>query len=61
MDVKNVDGLELATIPEVDRPYPDRSAVYHFAESGMNSHYNTVKKNEENSVEFVKPRRVECV
>jgi hypothetical protein len=32
MDVKNVDGLEyLATIPEVDRPYPDRSAVYHFA------------------------------
>jgi hypothetical protein len=36
MDVKNVDGLEyLATIPEVDRPYPDRSAVYHFAGAGF--------------------------
>jgi site-specific DNA-methyltransferase (adenine-specific) len=57
MDVKNVDGLEYWRLSrEVDRPYPDRSAVYHFAGVGMNSHYNTVKKNEENSVEFVKPR-----
>jgi site-specific DNA-methyltransferase (adenine-specific) len=56
MDVKNVDGLEyLATIPErsIDLILTDPPYIIS-RESGMNSHYNTVKKNEENSVEFVK-------
>jgi hypothetical protein len=35
MDVKNVDGWSIGDYPrEVDRPYPDRSAVYHFAGVG---------------------------
>jgi hypothetical protein len=41
---------------EVDRPYPDRSAVYHFRGSRDELPTTTQLKNEENSVEFVKPR-----
>lgn len=56
IDIKNIDGLEyLATIPDesvnlviTDPPYIISK------ESGMNTHYNKVKHNEENNIEFVK-------
>jgi site-specific DNA-methyltransferase (adenine-specific) len=55
-DIQNMDGLEyLSTLEDnsinlilTDPPYIISR------ESGMNTHYNTVKKNEENNVEFVK-------
>ena len=56
IDIQNMDGLEyLSTLEDnsinlilTDPPYIISR------ESGMNTHYNTVKKNEENNVEFVK-------
>ena len=56
INVKNVDGLQyLSTVKDktvnlilTDPPYIISR------DSGMNTHYNTVKKNEENKVEFVK-------
>ena len=56
INVKNVDGLQyLSTVKDktvnlilTDPPYIISR------DSGMNKHYNTVKKNEENKVEFVK-------
>jgi site-specific DNA-methyltransferase (adenine-specific) len=56
MDIKNMDGLEyLATIPNqsIDLILTDPPYIIS-RESGMNTHYNTVKQNEENHVEFVK-------
>jgi DNA modification methylase len=56
IEIRNTDGLQyLSTVPDgsvnlilTDPPYIISR------ESGMNTHYNTVKQNEENNVEFVK-------
>ena len=56
MEVKNMEGLEyLSEIPNnsinlilTDPPYIISK------ETGMNSHYNKVKFNEENDIEFIK-------
>ncbi len=56
IDVKNTDGLQyLSTIKDktVDLILTDPPYIIS-RDSGMNTHYNTVKKNEENKVEFVK-------
>jgi len=56
IDVKNVDGLQyLSTIKDktVDLILTDPPYIIS-RDSGMNTHYNTVKKNEGNNVEFVK-------
>ena len=56
IDVKNVDGLQyLSTIKDktVDLILTDPPYIIS-RDSGMNTHYNTVKKNEENKIEFVK-------
>jgi len=56
IDVKNVDGLQyLSTITDktVDLILTDPPYIIS-RDSGMNTHYNTVKKNEENKVDFVK-------
>jgi site-specific DNA-methyltransferase (adenine-specific) len=55
-DIQNIDGLKyLATIPDnsIDLILTDPPYIIS-GESGMNSHYNTVKYNEENNIEFVK-------
>jgi len=56
IDIQNVDGLEyLKTIANgsVDLVLTDPPYIIS-RESGMNAHYNMVKQNEENHVEFVK-------
>ena len=56
IDVKNTDGLQyLSTITDktVDLILTDPPYIIS-RDSGMNTHYNTVKKNEENKVGFVK-------
>lgn len=55
-EIKNIDGLEyLSTIPDgsVDLILTDPPYIIS-KESGMNAHYNKVKHNEENNIEFIK-------
>ena len=56
IDIKNVDGLQyLTTVADnsIDLILTDPPYIIS-KESGMNTHYNKVKANEENKVEFVK-------
>ena len=56
IEIKNVDGLEyLSTIPDssIDLILTDPPYIIS-KETGMNTHYNKVKHNEEHNVEFVK-------
>ena len=56
IDIKNVDGLQyLSTVPDgsVDLILTDPPYIIS-KESGMNTHYNKVKHNEENDIAFVK-------
>lgn len=56
IDVKNVDGMEyLKGVPDdgIDLVLTDPPYIIS-RDSGMNAHYNAVKLNEENDVEFVK-------
>jgi site-specific DNA-methyltransferase (adenine-specific) len=56
IDIKNVDGLQyLSTVPDgsVDLILTDPPYIIS-KDSGMNTHYNKVKHNEENHIEFVK-------
>jgi site-specific DNA-methyltransferase (adenine-specific) len=56
IEIKNTNGLEyLSTIADgsVDLILTDPPYIIS-RDSGMNTHYNTVKSNEENSIEFVK-------
>jgi DNA modification methylase len=56
IDIQNVDGLEyLKTVANgsIDLVLTDPPYIIS-RESGMNAHYNTVKQNEENHIEFVK-------
>ena len=56
MDLQNTDGLSyLKTIPDssIDLILTDPPYIIS-RDSGMNTHYNTVKENEKNQVEFVK-------
>jgi DNA modification methylase len=56
IEIRNVDGLEyLSTIADgsVDLILTDPPYIIS-RESGMNAHYNNVKRNEENNVQFVK-------
>ena len=56
MDVKNVEGMEyLKGVPDggIDLVLTDPPYIIS-KETGMNAHYNAVKSNEENDVEFVK-------
>jgi hypothetical protein len=43
-------GWSIWRLSEVDRPYPDRSAVYHFAGVGMNSTTQLKKRREQRRV-----------
>ena len=56
IEIRNMDGLEyLSTIPNksIDLILTDPPYIIS-KESGMNTHYNKVKQNEENNIEFVK-------
>lgn len=56
LDIQNVDGIAyLKTIPNgsVDLVLTDPPYIIS-RETGMNAHYNAVKQNEENNVDFVK-------
>ena len=56
IEIQNMDGLQyLATIPNnsVDLILTDPPYIIS-KETGMNAHYNNVKQNEENNIEFVK-------
>jgi len=56
IEIVNIDGLEyLATIPDnsIDLILTDPPYIIS-KETGMNTHYNKVKHNEENNIEFVK-------
>jgi site-specific DNA-methyltransferase (adenine-specific) len=56
IEIKNIEGLQyLLTIPNnsIDLILTDPPYIIS-KESGMNTHYNNVKQNEENNVEFVK-------
>ena len=56
MDIKNMDGMEyLSTIANdsIDLILTDPPYIIS-KDSGMNTHYNKVKHNEENKIEFVK-------
>ena len=56
MDIQNVDGLQyLSALPDqsIDLVLTDPPYIIS-RETGMNSHYNKVKENEANEVEFVK-------
>jgi site-specific DNA-methyltransferase (adenine-specific) len=56
IDIQNVDGLKyLSTIPDqsIDLILTDPPYIIS-RETGMNTHYNKVKENEANEVEFVK-------
>ena len=58
IDIKNVDGLEyLTTIPDssIDLILTDPPYIIS-KKTGMDTHYNIVKQNEENNVEFVKTK-----
>jgi site-specific DNA-methyltransferase (adenine-specific) len=62
IEIKNVDGLEyLSTIPDgsVDLILTDPPYIIS-KETGMNTHYNNVKQNEENNIEFVKSEEEWC-
>lgn len=59
IEIKNVDGLHyLSTIPDdsVDLILTDPPYIIS-KETGMNTHYNKVKTNEENHIEFVKTEK----
>lgn len=56
IEIKNIDGMKyLSTIPDssIDLILTDPPYIIS-KETGMNSHYNKVKHNEENNVEFIK-------
>jgi len=56
IEIKNIDGIEyLKTVSDnsIDLILTDPPYIIS-KESGMNSHYNKVKENEENKIEFVK-------
>jgi len=56
IEIQNIDGLQyLASIPNdsIDLVLTDPPYIIS-KDSGMNTHYNNVKKNEENNIEFVK-------
>jgi DNA modification methylase len=56
IEIKNTDGMQyLATLPNnsIDLILTDPPYIIS-KETGMNTHYNNVKQNEENQVEFVK-------
>lgn len=56
IEIQNIDGLlYLSTIPNgsIDLVLTDPPYIIS-RESGMNTHYNTVKHNEYNNIEFVK-------
>jgi len=56
IEIKNIDGIEyLKTVSDnsIDLILTDPPYIIS-KETGMNSHYNKVKENEENKIEFVK-------
>jgi site-specific DNA-methyltransferase (adenine-specific) len=56
IEIKNIDGLEyLSYIPDnsIDLILTDPPYIIS-KETGMNTHYNNIKQNEENNLEFVK-------
>jgi len=56
IEIKNVDGLEyLSTIPDnsIDLILTDPPYIIS-KDSGMNTHYNKVKHNQEIGIEFIK-------
>lgn len=56
IDIKNIDGIEyLSTLKNnsIDLILTDPPYIIS-KESGMNDHYNNVKNNEENNIEFIK-------
>ena len=56
IDIKNMDGLKyLSTIPNnsIDLILTDPPYIIS-RETGMNTHYNNVKQNQENNIEFMK-------
>ena len=56
IDIKNMDGLKyLSTIPNnsIDLILTDPHYIIS-RETGMNTHYNNVKQNQENNIEFIK-------
>ena len=56
LEIENTDGLQyLSTIPDksVDLILTDPPYIIS-KETGMNAHYNKIKENEENNIEFVK-------
>jgi site-specific DNA-methyltransferase (adenine-specific) len=62
IEVKNMEGLEyLSTVPNssVDLILTDPPYIIS-KETGMNTHYNNVKQNEDNNVEFVKTEEEWC-
>ena len=62
IEIKNVNGLEyLSTIEDgsVDLILTDPPYIIS-KETGMNKHYNKVKNNEENNIEFVKTEEEWC-
>lgn len=62
IEIKNMEGLEyLSTIPNssIDLILTDPPYIIS-KETGMNTHYNNVKQNEENNVEFVKTEEEWC-
>tara|TARA_Y100001970_G_scaffold279398_1_gene386653 strand:+ start:4834 stop:5652 length:819 start_codon:yes stop_codon:yes gene_type:complete len=59
IEIKNTDGLQyLSTIPDasIDLILTDPPYIIS-KETGMNTHYNKVKQNEENNVKFVKTEK----
>lgn len=63
IEIKNMEGLEyLSTVPNgsVDLILTDPPYIIS-KETGMNTHYNNVKQNEENNVEFVKTEEEWCI
>ena len=63
IEIKNMEGLEyLSTIPNssIDLILTDPPYIIS-KETGMNTHYNNVKQNEENNVEFVKTEKEWCI
>jgi site-specific DNA-methyltransferase (adenine-specific) len=62
IEIKNMEGLEyLSTIPNgsIDLILTDPPYIIS-KETGMNIHYNNVKQNEENNIEFVKTEEEWC-
>jgi site-specific DNA-methyltransferase (adenine-specific) len=62
IEIKNMEGLEyLSTVPNgsVDLILTDPPYIIS-KETGMNTHYNNVKQNEENNIEFVKTEEEWC-